>query len=340
MPTRLLAAVAAVAMVVGAVFVRGRLDQRKEDKQVTPVLHCVSELIDLCRDISNRSPEINVIISPAGKSIEMLTAAGGDKGFDGWITIEPWAVMADALRAQRSLPAHFAPERVDLGRTPVGLAVWPDRKAAMEGFCKGVLTWKCLGQVAAKGQWSSVGGGARPEWGPIKINLAEAGDYAVGLTVLAAATQDYFGGRTDLSTLDLEDAGYQEWLSGLKKATPVTPRRFGEVLATGVSIADAHASTEAEILGPLQGYARSPKPDLIYPSPVMTADLVLATVPGRTGERLREIVGDDVRDDVAEAGWRVTGKDDPKGATQPLPRVNGLPDAGLLIALREAWEAA
>jgi len=184
------------------------------------------------------------------------------------------------------------------------------------------------------------GGRARSEWGPVKINLADADKHAVGLTALAAATQDYFGGRTDLSSADLEEPGYQDWLSGLKNATYPNARSFEEVFVTGPSIADAHASTEAEVIIELNDSARSPRPELIYPSPVMTADLVLATVPGRTGERLREIVGDNVGDKLAKSGWRVPGEDVPKGATLPLPRTNGLPDPGLLLALRQAWKAA
>lgn len=341
MPTRLLALVAAVAMVAGAVFVRGRLDQREEDKVDRPQLHCVTELLDVCRALGAGSTEIDVILQSAGDTIDLVTALQGDKGIDAWLTIEPWADMAEQARRTRSLPDLFERERLLIGRSPVGAAVWPDRLEAMKAQCKTDLTWKCLGQVAAKKQWAAVEGGkANPNWGPVKVGLANAEDHAVALTILAAATQDYFGGRTDLSSADLEDPAFQDWLTALKDTAPTSQRSFNEVLAAGPSVADVHASTEAEVLRPLNASARLPKPVLIYPSPVMTADLVLVTVPGRAGDRLREIVGEKVRKDVADAGWRVAGEQVQKGATLPIPAGNGLPDEGFLAALRLAWKAA
>lgn len=340
MPTRLLALVAAVAMVAGAMFVRGRLDQREEDKVDRPQLHCVTELLDVCRALGTASTEIDVILQSAGDTIDLITALEGDKGIDAWLTIEPWADMAEQARRARSLPDLFERERLPIGRSPVGAAVWPDRLQAMTTHCKTPnLTWKCLGQVAAKKQWADVTGG-NAIWGPVKVGLANAEDHPVALTILAAATQDYFGGRTDLSSADLEDPGFQDWLTALKDTAPTAQRSFNEVLAAGPSVADVHASTEAEVLGPLNASARLPKPVLIYPSPVMTADLVLVTVAGRAGDRLREIVEDEVRKDMAEAGWRVEGEQVPKGATLPIPAGNGLPDAGFLAALRLAWKAA
>jgi hypothetical protein len=200
----------------------------------------------------------------------------------------------------------------------------------------------CLGVVAGKRLWRDVPG-AKPEWGPVKIAVGDASQEAVGLIAAAAATVDYFG-RADLSTADLEDPGYQDWLSGLVRATPTTMPAFTEVLATGPSVEDALATTEAELISGLAGYARTPRPTLIYPSPVMTADLVLATVPGRAGERLRDALGDAVKKELPKQGWHVSGGEGAGGKgpvpTAPLPPANGLPDPGVLAALRNAWKAA
>ena len=67
---------------------------------------------------------------------------------------------------------------------------------------------------------------------------------------------------------------------------------------------------------------------------MVTADVVLTTVPGDRGDRLRDTVTGTAREALLDAGW-----DKPDAAG--LPPTDGLPSPGLLDALRaRAREAA
>ena len=58
----------------------------------------------------------------------------------------------------------------------------------------------------------------------MKPGHADASTDGQGLLVLGQAAADYFG-RTDLSTLDLDDDNdFQQWLVGLERAVPPAPR--------------------------------------------------------------------------------------------------------------------
>lgn len=345
MPTRVFALIAAVVMVVGALSLRTRLDQRKEDKAHRPQLVCVTELADFCKDLSLRN-DVDVVVEPAGQTADRLVALNGDQGIDGWLTTAPWPAIAEQQRQAKSLPALFRSATPPVvARSPLVMAVWPDRAQAVAANCpNAVVGWKCAGEVAGKKLWSGVKGGQQA-WGPVKVAFGDPANSAVGLLVLAHATSDYFG-RTDLSRADLENDGYIDWLSGLHAAVPLRLPAFSEVLVAGPAVEDIYGATEADVAPALAAAARPIKPNLLYPSPVMTADLVLATVPGRVGDRVRDALDGAVKDMLPKYGWRVPGASvERKGtsttaATIPLPAGNNLPDAGLLDALRAAWKAA
>lgn len=338
MPARALALVAAVAMVVGAVALRARLNDRKQFKDHPPMLVCVPELADLCHSLADKGIA-NVTSEPAQQTASKLAATNGDKGVDGWLTTKPWPAIAEQLRAGVGKGPFFrTTSPAVLARSPVALAVWPDRERALAATCPAkAVTWKCLGDAARKQTWAAVAG--HSEWGLVKAAVPGA-DNAVGLTVLAAATTDFFGGRTDLSTADLEDPAFRDWLSALANATPARLPDFNAVLAGGPAVEDAYAAVEADLAPELAVSARSDRPRLLYPAPMMTADLVLAAPPGKAGDRLAEAVADAVRSDLPEQGWRVPGKSGTAPSTPALPAGNGLPDPGFLSALAQAWREA
>jgi Bacterial extracellular solute-binding protein len=332
-PRRLLALVAAVAMVAGAFAVRGWLDRRSEDKANPPVLVCVQELADFCRLIATRT-DVNVKVEAPGDTAERTAALNGAGDFNGWLTLSHWPAIAQGRRVTKGLPQIFTSiDNPVLARSPIVMAIWPDRAAAVRRNCPSQqIDWKCLGEVAGKGQWSAVPGGD-PTWGPVKIAMGDPQNGAVANAALGAAAADFFEQRPDLSMAEFEDDAFRDWVSGLKRRTP-SGRQPGiaEVLATGKSLEDVYAGLEAEVVPALNAYARPDKPVLIYPSPVATADLVLAVVPGRAGERLRDIVGD-MAEELVDLGWK-------PGAGPALPADDGLPEPGVLDALRQVWKEA
>jgi hypothetical protein len=340
---RILALLVAVAMVAGAVVLRSHRDERKALGAHPLRLACAADFADFCNDLGSREG-VSVKVEPADATADRMAGAP-DPNLDGWLTAAPWPAMADQRRVAASLPRAFASDSPEvLARSPVVLAVWPDRAAALRQFCPGGgITWKCLGQAARLQTWAQVKGG-RPEWGTVKAFTARADALdGAGMVVLAAATSNYFNNRVDLSSAELDNPDYQDWLGALAQARPDPVPDFSRLLAQGASAADAYGTVEAVAAPALASSGRSDKPALIYPAPMMTADVVVATVPGSRGDRLGQVVRDAVRREFPGDGWRVPGKSGGAGrapTTPALPASNGLPDPGFLDALRGAWKAA
>jgi hypothetical protein len=109
------------------------------------------------------------------------------------------------------------------------------------------------------------------------------------------------------------------------------------MLVTGPAALDAAGTTEADA-GPL--LARSARRDaltLLYPSPMATADVVLATTgeKGRASSLRDAVQGGHGRTALTDAGWRVGDGSRPDAPA--LPSSSGLPSPGLLDALRGRW---
>ena len=274
---------------------------------------------------SQLGSDIQVDIKDPGSTEATLEKATGDPGFDGWFTPGPWPQIVEEARKSAGVQPLLASGSA-LGRTRVGLAVWPDRLAVLLGACPSrQMAWKCFGDAVSKGTWTALGGPAT--WGPIAIGFPDPPNNATGLAALGAATAGYFG-RTDLSSTDLDDPGYRSWLRKLVQANADHPG-LEDVLARGPAEAAAVATLDA-VGGPvLASSPRSPKPTLTYPAPVASADVVLGSVISDRGRRLAQTVDSRMPDLLRKAGWPVAS-----GAP------TGLPAPDLLDALRDAWREA
>ncbi|HWC09857.1 MAG TPA: hypothetical protein VG455_01405, partial [Acidimicrobiales bacterium] len=183
--------------------------------------------------------------------------------------------------------------------------------------------------------WAAVGG--RPEWGPVKPGHAPPGTDGVGLLVLGQAVVAFFG-RADLSSADLEDEDFTRWFGGLEEAVPpAAGSPLETMLVVGPAAFDAVGTTEAEAVPLVSNSARRDALTLLYPSPMATADVVLATAGGGgVSKPLRELVGGgEGRTALTDTGWRVGAGNRP--GMPPLAATSGLPSPGLLDALRGRW---
>ena len=342
MAARVLALLAAVGMVVGALAVRDRMDEDDERRTTTLRLVCSTELSAVCDALAEEAAtQVDATVEEAAVTADRLVALppGRPVPLDGWLVPGPWPTIVAEAREREGLAPLLSPGPV-LARSPVVLAVWPDRAKVLEPRCQnGAPGWKCVGEVAGD-DWTSLGG--QPTWGPVKPGHPPL-TTAAGLAVLGTATVAYFG-RPDLSRSDLEDDGYRTWLSALERAVPSTPASPVEtMLVRGPAAFDAVGALEAEA-GPLvAASARPDKPLLLYPAPVATADVVLGTPGGKAGQLLAEVVaGSEGRRALAAAGWRVPDEGRAPGvpATPPLPPGSGLPAPGVLDALRSVVEGA
>lgn len=331
-------------MVAGSLALRSRLDDKHEaGGGQTLRLTCADELEAACRQLERQEGgRLQVTVEPAGTTTARLArAATGDAGLDGWLVTSPSPDIVEIERRSGALDPVFSPARPPLARSPLVLVAWKDRAAPLGPRCAGgVLGWKCLGEAAGTpGGWAAVGG--RPEWGPVKPGHADPAASGVGALVVAQATAAWFG-RADVSTTDLDDDGFQRWFGGLERAVPPSAGSpLLDMVVTGPSALDAVGTTEAEA-GPLVARsARRASLTLLYPAPMATADVVLATpVADTRSSSLRQVVaGSQGRSALAAAGWRVPGAAPVEGVpTSPaLPAGSGLPPAGLVDALRTRW---
>lgn len=334
---RLLAVVAAAAMVAGSVYLRWRLDREKEAAAGPVRIVCAMEFEQACRQLEGDGFEITV--EPTVTTADRLAATTGDAAIDAWFVTGPWPVIVDGRRRTRTLPPVFGNDREPIARTPIVLVVWKERAAALVGRCGGQVTWKCLGDAAAAGPWTASGG--RPEWGAIKPGYASPATDDLGLLVLGSAVSNWFG-HEDLSTTDLDTDEFARWFTALNRAVPpaaTSPLQL--MLTAGPAVYDAVGTVEAEAGPLLAASARRNDLQLLYPSPVATADAVLAIAKGSPaiGSLRRAAQDDGMKRALATDGWRVADVGTAQGVSNdpPLPRGNGLPSPGLLDALLARW---
>lgn len=344
MPARLLAFVAAIAMVVGAVALRNRIDDDKVQRTTVLRLVCATELGPACEAMARdeAAGRVQVTIEEATVTAGRLTSSAEDDGdatlgFEGWLVTAPWPAMVAEARKRAGLDPLVAAGPV-LARSPVVLAVWPERAAVLARHCGApAVGWRCLGDNAGR-SWADLGG--PPTWGPLKPGHAST-TTANGLSVVGAATTGYFE-RTDVSRADLDDDGYRDWLTRLERSIPSpSAAPLEDMLLAGPGAFDAVATLEADAGPLLARSARAEKPQLLYPAPVATADVVLGTVPGRRAAQLAGVVaGPAGKRALAGAGWRVDGQPPATGIarTPALPATSGLPAPGVLEALRQMVE--
>ena len=336
---RVLAVVAAAAMIAGSLAIRSALDRDRSEADQVLRLTCATEMDAACSGMAEQDDRVVLTVEPAGVTADRLAALqDADAGLDGWLVPAPWPEIVDGQRRARALPALFAEERPTVARSPLVLAVWKDRAAALSPRCPppAGVGWRCLGEAAGTtGGWQAVGG--RPEWGPVKPGHASPDTDGIGLLVLGQAVAGWFG-RADLSTADLEDEAFARWFAGLERSVPSSAGSpLQNMLVVGPAAFDAAGTTEAEA-GPLvAGSARRDALTLLYPSPMATADVVLATAGEESrASSLRDVVrDDDGRTALTDAGWRVGAGDRP--GAPPLASSSGLPSPGLLDALRGRW---
>jgi hypothetical protein len=315
---RLVALGVAIALVVIALVVRNGIDNRSSGASGKLRLVCAPELEAVCNKLGS---DVDVKTEDPGTTADALVKAG-DASFDGWLTPGPWPQIVEATR--NGLPPILKVS-APLARSRIGLAVWGDRLGVLLTFCPNKqLTWRCLGDAAARGQWSALGGPTT--WGQVKFGFPDASTDATGLAALGTATVGYFG-KADVSSTDLDDGGYRAWLRALATSVADHPS-LDDLLIRGAAEAAGAVTLEAVGKPLIDSSARSPKPTLTYPLPVASADVVLGSANTDRGRRLAALIEGDTIATLTANGWTAA------------PGPSGLPDAGLLDALRGVWADA
>lgn len=326
-----LAAVAlAAAMVGGAVAVRGLIDDDNgSDGEIT--LICPTELEDACRAASG---DVAVRAEPAPATAAALEGAASEMSVDGdaWLVPAAWATSVNDQRERAGLPPLLGEPSDPVARSPVAVVVWADRADTLTaGPCNGTVGWSCLGDAAGRA-WGDLGDPGTP--GTLKVGLTDPNS-ATGLVVLGGAASGFFGSG-DYASNDF-GGGFQGWLDGLASTAgdsaagdPVArmlTRGQGELTAAGALEVDARTA------------AGRPNVTVLYPAPVVTADLVVVPIGGSSSAAEAVAADDDLRRALSDAGWRVVGEPLAEGLEPEigLPDDDGLPSGGVLRALLARW---
>jgi hypothetical protein len=313
-------------------------------------LLCTTELEAACTQLAEHDGDVSVTVEPAGTTAQSLVALPDNQrpNFDAWLAPSPWSQMVDVQR--RGKRPLFAKPSDPIGRSPLVVAVRADRKPVLDATppCNNAIDWKCIGAVAGR-PWTDLPGG-QPAWGTVKPGYGDPTVNATSLLVLSQASSEFLD-NSDYSRSDLQDNNdYLDWLAGLERAVPkLAPSAagpFAEMLqALPTATYDMVGTTEADA-GPALAAAapeRRQQLTLLYPEPVVTADVVVAAVAASPNRDGADGLGgnSELAAALARTGWRAPGQPAARGVrdTPALPRGSGLPtDPGSLVALQETWQ--
>jgi hypothetical protein len=262
--SRVLAVLAAVAMVAGALWVRGRIDDDDSGGGGgggTRALVCAPEVAEACRAISDA-----VTVEDAAATAQGLLTAERFAA-DGWATPGPWPEMVDALRSSAGRPTLFDDGGEVVASSRMAVVAPPDLPQG----------WRAVGDAVG-------GGGLRLGWRDptTGFGVLQVGAFAVG----------FFDGPR-FATNDF-DAAFRSYLEGIQEEATEARDPLERRLQQGVSFAEAVVTFSAEAEAVLEGAAPGRVGDLAptYPEPVVAVDAVV--VGDRAG---------DIGTELQERGW-------------------------------------
>ncbi len=312
---RLLAVLAAAAMIAGAWFVRSRVIDKNTSvatggatTQSTSApttgrrVVCVAELDEVCR----ASGSIYAIESV---STTLATLASEPNPDIVWITTSPLPEMADAARARANQPPLPVDQRKALGSTTVVVAAPTERVTVLKAACPD-LSWKCIGEKTNR-PWKEMGGQAG--WQDVTFRHRDPLTSASGLSVFGAALAGRTG-RTDIGTGDLAASDVRSWTNQLENANkqPTSDPLTSIVVGTRFDLVGALV-TEVTSIGRVA---------TLEPTPVAR---VGATIMVTSGTLPTDLV-QSLLVALGKNGW------------SPTVAPSGLPDAVGMEAVQRLWQ--
>lgn len=333
---RLAALVATIVMIVGAIFVRSRIDSADSagtgsspagpavgSKGVLAII-CSTELASACQDLrAVYNSKVEITVEPAGDTLDRLAVAPANKlsGLlpDLWITLAPFPAMLDESR--QSGPVVLT--TTTLAQTDPQLVLQTDRAVALQAACGTAPLWRCIGDFAGT-PWAEHQGAA--SWGSVRAGFADPAAEAIGLITLANAVGGYFS-ATDFSRGDWEaDSGFSRWIGRVSSKSRLTPTSKSPLatLITQASALSIAATNSAEISRTPR--ANDPKYTALTLSPTLLLQTQSASFTESDADLQEQVLGS-LRNTLTETyGW-----DAPTDTGQSI-------SAGTLIALRELWK--
>lgn len=296
---RLLAALAAIALIAGAWVIRDRVidDTANADEPVNAgVLVCVTELRDVCRDVA-AAADLRVVDQGIWATVDELSMADAEPAL--WLTFSPFP---EILNVERTIAfaTPFSYTATEVASSRLVAVVRPDTTDALVASCGTGNDGVSLGCVGEQTQFTPA---------------VSAVDTGIGLLSVAAA----FADRSD-EVLDLD--ALLPWARGFRRASDRVSLSGGtavQTIQTRTSVSVA-IGAEAELAN-----SRADEFDVLYAEPVARATVVLLIPNGFVPP---DTLIDDLGTRLVERGWDPLGQG---GA-------GGLPSAEQMIAIRTFWE--
>lgn len=318
---RVLAVLAAVVMITGAVLIRSRLDDNppkiaaKTDPSGPLTIVCVTELQAECDALHAAQPDVNTRVEDAATTADAL--AKGKSDADGWLTMEPWPEIANGL-VTKAIFTSSTP----IASSPLVIAMAKEREVVLAPNCAGgVIGWKCLGDNVGR-PWTDLTGGVTA-WGNITVGNPRLTS-ATGMLLYGNAITGYFG-RTDIATNDLaNDSGFGAWNTTMKSTFSESdpfldfvaqlPTKFGAVGATSAEEQTNIGVHTAEVT-------------VVNPVPLATAVVELAPVAdGARAQRVEQLASAaSMMQTLQQQGWTIG----------QIPAQTGLPSPDVMLALSD-----
>lgn len=293
--SRVIALVVAAGLIVGAIAVRSAIDRDPGRSERTGVVRVVCAE-ELAAACGTLAPlRYQVVSEEAAITAERL-AKDAAVDFDVWVVEEPWPGMVDDARTRAGLEPLFAHAKPPVARSPL-VAVGPSSLKD--------CNWRCLGDRAPK---------------DLRVGSRRL-TTGVGTLELGAAAAGYLG-RSDFASNDL-DTTFDAWIGGFAGAVQVSNDPVIRLLQSPAFF-DVALSYEADATLLLHQATADRKAglDLLYPAPVAYVDVAVVDIGGALATRAGDVPSS-LATALLQQGWQA-----------PAATPNGLPRAGVLVALR------
>ncbi|MEZ5237540.1 MAG: hypothetical protein R2716_00750 [Microthrixaceae bacterium] len=309
---RLIALLAAIAMVLTAVLVRGLLDDDSGSGSVEGSeggdegleLICGPELVAACNTLASEAGGVKVTQQPEQETAaaiatgELELAAG-----TAWLAAGDWPAITaagDPGSAGSAIGGLIASEV--LARSPAVMVARTDRMDVVTEHC-GEPDWACVGSAAGT-SWTELGGPVG--WGRVEVALPDTATGS-GMTTTSQAVASEVG-SSDFATNDLDDPTYSRWIDQLAEASAANASSTSPLVqfVTVPFSLSVVGALESEAIGELADVATAEELTVVAPAPVATADVRLWSADEDALASALERLGD-IPGALSGSRWRVAG---------------------------------
>ncbi len=312
---RLGAFLAAIALVVGAVFLRSWLDDRSDSDtgsdspggQTTDqiageafTLICSTEFEDVCESLDRTN--LTVTIESAGTTLDRLAKVDDDQLPDAWLTLDPFPAMLDQTRERGTSFGPATTDATPIASTSPVVAVAGRISAAFLDACASSSKATCAGTVDA-----------------VEVGISNPLTEASGLLNFASGVAGVIA-STEIEPLRLEESDVKNWVRRLGDNNNAVPTESPlQTLINRDSLVNVAYTTVVET------FSNPPRPGKPYEvqsvDPAFTHVAVFATLGDNDAALQSQLTSI-----LTTTGW-----DQPVDGAAPL-------SAGTFINLRALWK--